>query len=476
MWYGAVLAGALSVFGAAVYLVMWHALQARTGSGMYMESVEVEEEVARTGSRSLLSASLGRRFARHPGYDIQVSDPGGTPLFRSDRIKVDGLPGPSPSLDTANGAYEDFHRGRSGRFRLLSRTIAGPSGPLILQIAVPSEGDDQELSELVAALAVAGPMALTLALGGGYLLARKALAPVDRMAAEADQITATRLDRRLEVPNPDDELGRLAGTLNGMIARLERSFEEVRRFTADAAHELRTPLAVMRNAVEVALRSPRDPEHYRRVLGDVLEEVERLTRLAEQLLFLCREDAGLMPVATGVVRLEGLVRETAEYMRAVAESKGVTLECDGLTPSAIRGDADQLRRLLFNLLDNAIKFTPAGGSVVVRLAIADGLARVEVADTGIGIPPDHLPHVFERFYRVDPARAGEVEGVGLGLSICRSVAEAHGGHIRIESVVGRGTRVTLLMPSQADVPDGVNRPGSLGPGITERVLLPGDSY
>jgi heavy metal sensor kinase len=448
MWYGVVLSGVLSVFGAAVYLVMWHALLARTGSGMEMESVEVAEEVARTGSRSLLGTGLGRRFARHPGYDIQVSDPGGEPLFRSDRIKDGGLPGPT-SLDTGRVVYEDFHRGRSGRFRLLSRVIPGPTGPLVLQIAASSEGDDQELGELITALAIAGPLALALALGGGYLLARKALAPVDRMAAEADQITATRLDRRLEVPNPGDELGRLAGTLNGMMARLERSFEEIRRFTADAAHELRTPLAVMRNAVEVALRSPRDPEDYRRVLGDVLEEIERLTRLAEQLLFLCREDAGLVPLAMRQVRLEGLVRETTEHMMAVADAKGVTLRCEALAPATIRGDLDQIRRLLFNLLDNAIKFTPAGGTVGVRLGLSDGLARVEIIDTGAGIPAEHLPHVFERFYRVDPARASEAEGVGLGLSICRSIAEAHGGEIRVESVVGCGTQAILTFPASA---------------------------
>jgi heavy metal sensor kinase len=421
--------------------------------------VEVAEEVGRTARRDLLGVGLGRRFARHPGYDIQVSDPAGEPLFRSDRIKGDGLP--RPSLDDAEGIYEDFRRGRGGRFRLLSRTIPGPSGPLVLQIAVPSEGDDRELSELVTALLVAGPLGLALASGGGYLLARKALKPVDRMSAEAGQITATRLDRRLDVPNPDDELGRLAGTLNGMMARLERSFEEIRRFTADAAHELRTPLAVMRNAVEVALRSPRDPEHYRRVLGDVLEEVQRLTRLAEQLLFLCREDAGLVPLATTQVRLEVLVRDIAEHMRAVAGAKDVTLECDGLDPATIRGDADQLRRLLFNLLDNAIKFTQAGGSVGVRLALADGLARLEVADTGIGISAEHLPHVFERFYRVDPARAGEAGGVGLGLSICRSIAEVHGGHIRIESAAGRGTLVTFTIPGQAAASGAAGRPESL---------------
>jgi heavy metal sensor kinase len=266
------------------------------------------------------------------------------------------------------------------------------------------------------------------------------------MVADADQITASRLDRRLDIPNPNDELGRLGATLNGMIGRLERSFEEIRRFTADAAHELRTPLTVMRNVAEVALRSPRQPEQYCRVISDMLEEVERLTRLAEQLLFLCREDAGLIPLAATRMQLDDLVRDAAEHMSVVAAAKGLTLEWGRLAACPIRGDADQLRRLLFNLLDNAIKFTPAGKIVRVALEQSEGEARIVVEDTGIGIPAEHLPHVFKRFYRVDPARGQEMDGTGLGLAIGRSIAEAHGGHLTIESTVGQGTRVTVAVP------------------------------
>jgi two-component system, OmpR family, heavy metal sensor histidine kinase CusS len=458
LWYGAVLATVLAVFGASVYLMMRHALLARTGAGMSMESTEVAEEVARSRDRSTLGTWLERRFARHPGYDIQVSTPGGEALFRSERIKANGLPKPSDPPAAGRPTFESFG-GQSGHARLLNRIVPGPDGPLILQITVPLAADDHELGELLTVMLLAGPLALALTLGGGYLLARRALAPVDRMAAEAEQITSTCLDRRLDVPNPGDELGRLGATLNGMIIRLERSFEEMRRFTADAAHELRTPLAVMRNVAEVALRSQREPEHYRRVLGDVLEEVERLTRLAEQLLFLCREDAGLVPLVIGV-RLDELVREAVEHMSVVAEAKGLTLEGGDLASCPIRADADQLRRLLFNVLDNAIKFTPTGGTIHVGLERSDGYVRLTVADTGSGIPAEHLPHVFERFYRVDPARGQETEGTGLGLAICRSVAEAHGGHIRIESVVGRGTRVTLVMPAQAEVTDTGSRPES----------------
>ncbi len=192
---------------------------------------------------------------------------------------------------------------------------------------------------------------------------------------------------------------------------------------------------------------PREPEQYRRVLEDQLEELERLSRLAERLLFLCREDAGLVPMSRELVRLDAVVEDVAEHMRVVAEEKGVRLEADRVVPCHVKGDEDQLRRLLFNLLDNAIKFTPAGGTVAIETACVDAKVRIVVTDSGIGIPPEHLPHVFKRFYRVDPARGREVGGAGLGLAIARSIAEAHGGSIEMESTVGEGTRVILTLPA-----------------------------
>jgi heavy metal sensor kinase len=266
------------------------------------------------------------------------------------------------------------------------------------------------------------------------------------MVQTADQITASRLDQRIEATNTDDELGRLARTLNGMIARLERSFEEIRRFTADAAHELRTPLTVLRTEAEVALRMPREPEQYRAILEDQLEELERLSRLAERLLFLCRGDAGLVPIARQPVDLREVVDKIAEHMRVVAAEKGVALQVDGVSTAALQADEDQLRRLLFNLVDNAIKFTPAEGTVTISIFHRDAQAQVVVEDSGTGIPSEHLPYVFQRFYRVDPAREEAMSGTGLGLAIARSIAEAHGGSITIESTVGVGTRVILTLP------------------------------
>jgi heavy metal sensor kinase len=306
------------------------------------------------------------------------------------------------------------------------------------------------LRELVTVFLALGPVALAFAVGGGYWLARKALSPVDRMAATAAEITATRLDRRLVEPATLDELGHLARTFNTMISRLQRSFDEVRRFTADAAHELRTPLAVMRTEAEVALRSQRSPDRDARVLENLVEEIERLSRLVSQLLFLCREDTGVGTNNFQTVRLDNLVRDVVDHIEVAAKEKGLDLQATLVDACDIKGDPDRLRQLFFNLLDNAIKYTPPGGSITVESRPVQGRVHVAVTDTGIGIPGEHLPHVFERFYRVDSSRSSIIDGNGLGLAICFSIAESHSGRLAIESTPGIGTRVTVLLPTSSD--------------------------
>ena len=306
------------------------------------------------------------------------------------------------------------------------------------------------MRDLVAVFITIGPVALASTLAGGFWLARKALSPVDRMAATAAEITATHLDRRLAEPEAKDELGYLAQTFNAMITRLQRSFDEVRRFTADAAHELRTPLAAMRTEAEVALRSPRSPERDERVLENLLEEIERLTRLVSQLLFLCREDTGVGVGGFRRVALDEVVSDVCEHMKVVAREKGLDLVIERADPCNVSGEADRLRQLFFNLLDNAIKYTQSGGKVTVETHVSSGQALVTVIDTGMGISAEHLPYVFDRFYRVDSSRSSDIEGTGLGLAICRSIAEAHTGHLEIASTPGIGTRVTLVLPMRRD--------------------------
>jgi heavy metal sensor kinase len=335
---------------------------------------------------------------------------------------------------------------RERHWRVVSARTQGPGEELTIQVARSLAIFDQESRELLFTFLLTGPLALLAAVGGGYFLAARALAPVDRITATANQITADQLSQRIAVLNPDDELGALGQTLNRMIGRLEQSFAEMQRFTADAAHELRTPLAVIRNEAEVALRVPRSPEAYCQVLENLLEEVNRLSQVAEQLLFLSRQDAGLHPCPQEDLAAEDLLRDVVGNMQLVAQEKGINLILQGNVPCRIRSNARQLRRVLYNLLDNALKYTNPPGQVTVLASNDAHHWQVTITDNGIGIPPEHLPHVFERFYRVDSARAGDGSGAGLGLAICRSIIRGLRGRIELDSQVGMGTTVRLVIP------------------------------
>jgi heavy metal sensor kinase len=280
-----------------------------------------------------------------------------------------------------------------------------------------------------------------------YLLARKALTPVKRLHRLAAEITIDRLDRRLPVGNAGDEVGQLSQTINAMICRLEQSVAEIRRFTADASHELRTPLTAIRTEAEVALSKPMDVSDYHQLLGSILEECERLTRLTEQLLTLAREDRGLGAGVDKSVDVHALLEDVVRTMTPLAEAKGLKLRLEGRARGHVRGDDSRLRRVFVNLLDNAIKYTPRG-AVEVRCEQADHEVRVTVRDEGIGIPPEHLPRVFDRFYRVDKARSRELGGTGLGLSIAKTIVVAHGGRIDLTSIPGQGTICTVTLPAE----------------------------
>ena len=231
-------------------------------------------------------------------------------------------------------------------------------------------------------------------------------------------------------------LGRLARTFNALIDRLQKAIEEMRRFTADAAHELRTPLAVLRSGIDVALRAPRTAEEYRQALEAAADEANRLTRLADQLLFLSRQEAGMMQIDREEMRLDALLKDVAEQFAGRADEAGVTLTVEPLEPWTVRGDDIRLSQVFYNVLDNAIKYTPRGGRVTVRGRAVDDRVEIEIEDTGSGILPEHVPHVFKRFYRVEQSRNAERGGSGLGLAIAQSAIEAHGGTISIREHPG----------------------------------------
>ncbi len=292
------------------------------------------------------------------------------------------------------------------------------------------------------------PMTLAVASVGGLFLANRALRPVDRITRSAQSISAHDLSQRLNLDLPDDELGRLAHTLDAMISRLDSAFRRQRRFTADASHELRTPLTIIKGDLSLALTRRRDADYYHEVLTEVDEEVDQMSRLIDRLLALARADAEGILICRQTVDLGILLADLIEQTRPLAEAKGLTLTAQAAPTLMASVDPDAVTQIVLNLLDNAIKYAPSGQ---VRLSARhtghDGSEiQITVSDDGPGIPAEHLPHIFERFYRVDRARSREMGGAGLGLAIARELARAHGGDVSTHSIPGEGSTFTVQLP------------------------------
>src|SRR5262249_14544196 len=304
-------------------------------------------------------------------------------------------------------------------YRVMSGGARIGGRPVIVQVARSEGSITQDLRQLLYILLLGLPIAVAAAGVGGYVLARRALAPVDRMAERARLINAERLNDRLPVDNPADELGRLATVFNETLTRLESSFDQMRRFTVDASHELRTPLTAIRSVGEVGLRGRRDEAAYREIIGSMLEEVDRLALLVDRLLTLSRADTGQAKLSVDIVDIPELAEEIAEQLGVLAEEKAQTMHLNSdVVPSWV-GDRVMLRQALLNLVDNAIKYTPVGGKIEIRVVQSPEGAIIDVTDTGPGIPPDLRSRVFDRFYRVDKARSRENGGTGLGLAIAK---------------------------------------------------------
>jgi heavy metal sensor kinase len=320
--------------------------------------------------------------------------------------------------------------------------------PVLVQVARSVGPIAQNLNQLIYILFLGLPGAMAIAGIGGYVLARRALAPIDRMAERARSINAERLNDRLPVDNPYDELGRLAIVFNETLTRLESSFEQMRHFTADASHELRTPLTAIRSVGEVGLRGRRDEAAYREIIGSMLEEVDRLALLVDRLLMLSRADTGKASLAIDSVDIPQLAEEVAEQLSVLTEEKNQSLKvrCDAV--SRWVGDRMVLRQAMLNLVDNAIKYTPVGGIIDVRVTQTQEGITIDVIDSGPGIPAELRSRIFDRFYRVDKARSRENGGTGLGLAISKWAVEVNGGRLTLEPT-GAGSCFRIILPQTA---------------------------
>lgn len=449
LWAAALFMVVLLVFGTFVYLRMQQTLHAALDDSLQLSATQIvtmvqvsDGQVAfGTGqSQPDESASLRRRRAT-----VRILD--GTGQIVQAFGRYDDLAVTPASLAAAQVGQSSLATLSDPQSGLPVRVYSVPlleDGRLIaiVQVARSLDSIDATLDRLLSTLLLAGPL-LVLAAGlGGYFLSARALAPIDRITRLARRTSAENLSARIGLPATNDEVGRLAATFDEMLARLENAFRREHQFAADASHELRTPLAAMQAILNVTAQKRRAPEEYEQAMADLAQEADRLQSLVENLLRVARGEASQIGVYEAV-DLSTLLRDVTDSLRPLAEAKGLTFSChvpEGLT---LQGDSDSLIRLFVNLVDNAVKYTDKGGVTVTARGV-DGRIRIVVADSGRGIPPWHLAHIFDRFYRAEQSRSAG--GAGLGLSIALDIARAHGGTLSAQNARGGGALFTVSLP------------------------------
>jgi two-component system heavy metal sensor histidine kinase CusS len=446
LWITLALGVTLTCFAILVYALLRQALFEQTDRSLQSALGQLKGDPrANTATEERVKYWI-EEFKDHLGlYGVVYRN--GTPYAWSTELTDKSFPTVPPNGADTWTAEEQLPV--IGRQRIMAERMRLGAQEFVVVVLAPLDMVDGQLAQVRNVFFIAGPLTLLLSAVLAFWLAGKVLAPMSELRRSTDAITVEHLDQRLPILNPDDELGQLTNTINAMIGRLERSFAEIRRFTADASHELRTPLTALRAEVEISMAKNLAPEETRQLLGGILEELVRMSRLTDQLLTLSRRDAGVEQMAVVPVALNTLITGVVDALRPLAESRQIRLhlEGEGVATIQIHGDEGRLRQVFINLLDNALKYTPSDGKVVVRIEKQGTTVTVVVEDTGIGIPPEHLPRVFDRFYRVDKARSREEGGTGLGLSIAESIVKAHGGTIKLESTIGKGTVCCVILPN-----------------------------
>ena len=475
-WNGGVLALVLVVFAMGAYIFLRYATLAQVDRALEQQvrivALTVTAHQSGGGSDSAVLADVvrdlearGMSVTRHAGMpQAIVTSPVRIEGDERNRAATAGSDPAAANMDwadlerkmnTARGDDEAFFvAGHRGGIRALAEQLDIGVPRVMLVATQPMHATEELLETARDAALIALPLGLLLALVSGYLLARRALDPIAAMTAEAGVIGARNLHERLSVRNPDDELGRLAATFNRVLQRVDGALEQQRRFTADASHELRTPVALIRAEAEVALADARDHDtEDREALGVIRDGAVQLSRIVDDLFLLARADAGQPLLTRHLLYLDELVAMAAHSMRAVAELRGVELTVEVAGEAPFSGDEELLRRVLRNLIDNAIRFSRNAGVVHIALTNREGMHRIIVTDHGSGIPVHDQPHIFERFYRGTTARGhdGTTDGPGAGLGLCiaQEIAELHGGRLQLLQSSPDGSSFELTLPIDA---------------------------
>jgi signal transduction histidine kinase len=468
-WYVLLLMGVLLVFSAGTYIAVYKLLLDNfddlltSQANLIVQTVDFSDRKLTLQNDSLRA---GHRDDEHL-----------TRIYRPDRIPIyddnprEQAPELADALDKAlDGDRQIIQvRGREAPMRILSLPITH-DGRIVgaLQIGISLEDVRATMRTLLKVMLLLAPAMLLIASGGGWFLANRALGPIDRLTRTAQRISAEDLSQRINLRGPDDEVGRLAHTFDAMLTRLQLAFEQQRRFSADASHELRTPLTAIIGQIDVAIERPRDAESYRTTLTSVREQARRLARLANDLLLLARADIQPAPLAHELIDLGALLPAIVAQVGPLAEDRQQQIALDQAPELLVRGNEDDLIRLFLNLLDNAIRYTPPGGRITVTAAIggptggksdraigqlastcAPAPVVVSIHDTGPGVAPEHLPHVFDRFFRADRGRNRAQGGSGLGLAIAQSIVSAHGGRLEVRSAIDQGSTFIVTLPCAA---------------------------
>lgn len=454
--YGVLLASALAFYATGSALYFLHNLTRQLDESLDRDGETVEGALAFAPDGAVvLDTHEGEATANdhHRGYLLEVWSQDGRLLYRSAQLEGHSFGAP-PRLEPGHNreAPRTYHLFSGERVRVASHLHHMQGRIVVVRLALSEEPLWDEFWDMVSILGLGLPVVVLLIGFTGYAVAGRAIQPVEAMAQHASRISVERLNERLAVVNPDDELGRLATAFNQTLARLETSFEQLRRFTADASHELRTPLTAIRSVGEVALQHSGDAAYYREVIGSMLEEVDRLTRLVESLLAISRADAGNIQLQKSLLDVVDLARESAAMVDVLAEEKGQTIAVSGDESVIVWADRLILRQALINLLHNAVKYSPEGGGIQVDVRAVDRDAVIEVRDSGPGIAPEHAEKVFQRFYRVDKARTRAEGGAGLGLSIVEWAVSAHGGKVELRPNSATGCTFAIHLPLRNNFP------------------------
>jgi heavy metal sensor kinase len=453
--YASLLGIALLLYAAGVSALFLHNLREQLDSSLDRDVETVEGALSVDANGPLhISSREGEAEEDEPdrGYLLEVWSVDGELLYRSEQLHDQAL-GPVPRISSGSVRRQPPHSLRlpSGmRLRSISRIHhLGNDSAVTVRLAISEGPLWREFWEMVTILGVGLPVTVLLVAFTGYLVAARALKPVDSMAQRAAQITAEQLNERLQIENPNDELGQLGTAFNATLARLEHSFDQLRRFTADASHELRTPLTAIQSVGEVSLRLSGDVNHYRDTIGSMLEETNRLTQLVDSLLTMARADAGRIQLHRVDVNLFDLVDESVGLLEVLAEEKKQAIRVDGDRSVTVTADRTLLRQAIVNLLHNAVKYSPDGSEIQVRVREIGSNAILEVQDNGPGIPLEHRGRIFERFYRVDKSRTRVAGGAGLGLSIAQWAIAMHAGTIEVQCEPGPGSTFRISLPPNA---------------------------